>query len=153
MLAKYHVRDIHTWEEDGSCDFHPVRTCSCRKCDEDEIHCPGEPYYTKNPLKCDFHWLSYRIECDRRAEEAASVIHPEMGRGHSNLCEARFTVLLSFIQKVRAFAGTSVLSVHFSLLKNNVQTADNLFHYFAIPFLCHLLVLTINLASNVTNGI
>ena len=41
VLTKYHVRDIHTWEEDGSCDFHPVRTCSCKKCDEDEIHCLG----------------------------------------------------------------------------------------------------------------
>lgn len=93
VLSKYHVRDIHAWEEDGSCNFHSVRTCSCKKCDEDEISCPGEPYQTKNPLKCDFHWLAYRIECERRAEEADSVIHPEMGRGHSNLCEASFTVL------------------------------------------------------------
>ena len=44
MLAKYHVHDIHTWEEDGLCDFHPVKTYSCKKCDEDEIHCPGELY-------------------------------------------------------------------------------------------------------------
>ena len=33
VLLKYHVRDIHTWDKDGSCNFHPVRTCSCKKCE------------------------------------------------------------------------------------------------------------------------
>lgn len=33
VLWKYHVRDIHTWDKDGSCNFHPVRTCSCKKCE------------------------------------------------------------------------------------------------------------------------
>ena len=74
VLPKYHVRDIHNWDKDGSCNFHPARTCSCKKCAEDQIKCTGEPYKTKTPLKCDFHWLPYRIECERRADEADSVI-------------------------------------------------------------------------------
>lgn len=124
-----------------------VSTCSCKKCEEDEIHCPGEPYQTKNPLKCDFHWLSYRIKCERRAEEAASVIHPEMGRGHSNLCEANFTVLPQFrwisqsLCRYECIVSSFQNSIgqffcSFSLLKNNVQTVHNLyvFHYFAIHF-------------------
>ena len=61
---------------------------------EDEIKCNGEPYKTKIPLKSTFHWLAYRIECKRRAQEADSVIQPQMGRGHSNLCEANIKVLL-----------------------------------------------------------
>ena len=47
MLAKYHVHDIHTWEEDGLCDFHPVKTYSCKKRDDDDIHCPGKLYQMK----------------------------------------------------------------------------------------------------------
>ena len=97
--SKYHVRDIHDWDERGSCNFHPARTSSCKKCEEDQVKCTGEPYKTKTPLKCDFHWLAYRIECKRRADEADSVIHPEMGRGHSNFCEASFTVLPQFRSK------------------------------------------------------
>ena len=53
----------------------------------------------KIPLKCHFHWLAYRIECKRRADEVDSVIHPEMGRGHSNLCEASVIVLPQFRSK------------------------------------------------------
>lgn len=99
VLSKYHLRDIHNWDEDGSCNFHPARTCSCKKCEEDQIKCTGEPYKTETPLKCDFHWLAYRIECERRADKADSVIHPEMGRGHSNFCEASFTGLPQFGSK------------------------------------------------------
>ena len=89
----------HDWDERGFCNFHPARTSSCKKCEEDQVKCTGEPYKTKTPVKCDFHWLAYRIECERRADEADSVIHPEMGRGHSNLSEASFTVLPQFWSK------------------------------------------------------
>ena len=99
VFSKYHERDIHDWDEGGSCNFHPARTSSCKKCEEDQVKCTGEPYKTKTPLKCDFHWLAYRIDCERRADEADSVIHPEMGRGHSNLSEASFTVLPQFWSK------------------------------------------------------
>lgn len=31
VLSKYHVQDIYNWDESGSCNFHPARTCSCKK--------------------------------------------------------------------------------------------------------------------------
>ena len=83
-LGEYHSRDIHEWDG-GECGFHPKIVCSCKKCKEDEeLQCQGKPYKMKNSLTCDYHWLQYRIECERRAEDADSVIHPPMGRGHSN---------------------------------------------------------------------
>lgn len=45
---------------------------------------------SKNVLTCDLHALAYEIECNHRATQAAEVIDPELGRGHSNLCEATF---------------------------------------------------------------
>lgn len=98
-LGEKHCQNIHQWE-DGECGFHDLISCSCGKCDEDNnIECSGKPYSTKNILKCKFHHLAHQVECERRAEDAASVIHPEMGRGHSNLCEAHFTVLPHFRAK------------------------------------------------------
>ena len=98
-LSTYHCRDVHKWEG-GACDFHDEQSCSCKTCgDDEELQCEGTPYQTKCPLKCDFHWLSYRIECENRAEQAEEVIHPELGRGHSNLCEAHFTVLPQYRAK------------------------------------------------------
>ena len=43
--------------------------------------------------------MAYRLECEHRAADAKSVIHPTMGRGHSNFCEAHFTVLPDFRAK------------------------------------------------------
>ena len=98
-LSNYHVRDIHEWEE-GTCDFHPSKMCTCKNCDGDEDpECEGAPYKTKHPLTCEYHWLAYVLECEKRAGEADAVIHPTMGRGHSNLCEAGFTVLPLFRSK------------------------------------------------------
>ena len=51
---------------------------------------------TSRSLTCDFHWMAYRLECEKTAEDSEAVIHPELGRGHSNLCEAHFTVLPQF---------------------------------------------------------
>lgn len=95
-LGEYHCRDIHEWgvKETHECRFHETTLCSCKNCGEDEeLKCQGKPYKTKMPLTCEFHWLAYRLECERLAEDAENVIHPTMGRGHSNLCEAHFTVL------------------------------------------------------------
>lgn len=85
------------------------------------------------------------MECERRAEEVASVIQPEMGRGHCNLCEANFTVLPQFRSKSQSLCRYECIVCSFqnsigyffcscSLLKNNIQTADNLFRYFAFNF-------------------
>ncbi|KAK3744062.1 hypothetical protein QZH41_007954 [Actinostola sp. cb2023] len=99
-LSKYHCRDVHEWDGDGECGFHAKKTCTCKSCDEDEeIKCEGAEYKTKHPLTCDFHWLEYQFECERRAADADHVIHPVMGRGNSNQCEAHFTVLPQFRAK------------------------------------------------------
>ena len=39
-LGKYHARNIHQWDG-GSCDFHRLRTCICKQCDDDELTCDG----------------------------------------------------------------------------------------------------------------
>ena len=91
MLGEYHCRNIHTWE-DQQCGFHQSMTCSCGSCtDEQQFSCQGKPYTTINTLQCPFHW--HKIECEQRAMDAASIIHKEMGRGHSNQCEAHSNVL------------------------------------------------------------
>ena len=89
-LCKYHARNIHQWEG-GSCDFHSLKTCICKQCDEDdELICDSTLYATKNPLTCPLHGLAYEIECDERASHAHELIHPILGRGHSNLPEVSF---------------------------------------------------------------
>ena len=104
VLGKYHSRDIHEWEG-GSCSFHPLVKCSCKECVEDEngfypdMKCQGQPYCSAHPLKCQFHALAYEIECAERAKNAKSVIDPELGKGHSNLPEATFSVLTKFRAK------------------------------------------------------
>lgn len=91
-LAEYLVCDTR--------GFHENTVCSCNNCGEDEeLQCEEKPYKIKISLTCDYHWLAYRIEWERWAEDAANVIHPTMGRGHSNLCEAHFKVLPDFRSK------------------------------------------------------
>ena len=97
-LGKYHARNVHSWQG-GSCDFHSERRCSCGSCEEDEIKCEGREYATKNQLTCPLHALAYEIECNNRAAQSHSIIHPELGKGHSNLCEASHNVLIRFRSK------------------------------------------------------
>ena len=87
----------HTWEN-GSCSFHPQLTCSCGKCN-DEIKCMGMAYQSKYTLSCPLHSMAYELECEVRASKASSVIHDQLGKGHSNLCEAAFSVLPRFRAK------------------------------------------------------
>lgn len=56
-------------------------------------------------LKCEFHQLAYQTESELRANDAESVIHPELGRGHLNLYEAHFTVLPHFRAKDQSLCG------------------------------------------------
>ena len=89
----------------GSCSFHPLVKCSCKECVEDEngfypdMKCQGQPYPSAHPLKCQFHGLAYETECAERAKNAKSVIVPKLGKGHSNLPEAAFSVLTKFRAK------------------------------------------------------
>ena len=64
-----------------------------------EMKCQGQPYRSAHPLTCEFHALAYEIECAERAKKADEVIHPDMGKGHSNLPEATFSVLTKFRAK------------------------------------------------------
>ena len=50
-------------------------------------------------LTCPMHALAYEIECNRRADHASEIIESELGRGHSNACEATFTVFPNFRPK------------------------------------------------------
>ena len=99
-LGEHHVKNVHTWKG-GECGFHPSSMCSCGQCpvEEEEHRCEGQPYITKNVLKCPFHQLAYQTECELRAKDAEVVIHPELGRGHSNQCESHFSVLPHFRAK------------------------------------------------------
>ena len=96
--GKYHACNVHSWQG-GSCDFHSEKRCSCGSCEEDEVKCDGREYTTKNPLTCPLHALAYEIECNNRAAQSCNIIHPELGKGHSNLCEASHNVLIKFRSK------------------------------------------------------
>ena len=93
----HHARDEHIWEG-GQCDFHPTTLCSCGQCDDD-VKCEGKPYRTKNVLSCPYHSLAYQIECEKRAKLASEVIHPVLGRGHTNQIEASHNVFIHFRPK------------------------------------------------------
>jgi len=47
--------------------------------------------------------MAYRLECEKRAKDSEAVIYPELGRGHSNLCEKHFKVLSQFRAKEQSF--------------------------------------------------
>ena len=110
-LGKYHARGIHQWEG-GKCSFHLSTVCSCGNCDdEDNLLCEGKPYESRFTLSCELHSLGYEVECEKRASNAGSVIHPIMGRGHSNLCEAAFNVLPRFRSKSLAIHRLSYITL------------------------------------------
>ncbi|KAI8481597.1 hypothetical protein Bbelb_406970 [Branchiostoma belcheri] len=70
--------------------------CTCKKFDPLDVQCTGEMYKTSHPLTCPMHSMAYKIECEEQAAKAEDVIHPEMGRGHSNYPQARNNVLISY---------------------------------------------------------
>ena len=98
MNCTMHVAYIHTWDN-GFCSFHAQNVCSCGKCGDEELKCKGKPYESKNIVTCPLHALAYEIDCETRARNAAQVIHSELGKGHSHLCESAFSVLPKFRAK------------------------------------------------------
>ena len=64
-----------------------------------KLHCSGKDYASKNVLTCPMHALAYEIECNHRADDAAEIIDPDLGRGYSNACEATFSVFTKFRPK------------------------------------------------------
>lgn len=121
-LGKYHSRDIHQWE-DGQCDFHPLRKCICKNCAAgEELSCEGEAYKTVGKLSCPLHALAYEIETSSRADDAHNVIHPEMGRGHSNLVESSHNVLVRYRSKNVALNRLHyIVSTNIGLLQANMS--------------------------------
>jgi len=63
------------------------------------MRCQGQQYHSAHPLKFKFHSLVYEIECAERAKNGNNVIYQEVGKGHSNLPEAKFSVLTKFRAK------------------------------------------------------
>ena len=140
-IGKYHARGIHTWDG-GQCSFHPSVMCSCGGCnDVENLRCVGKPYESKFVLSCELHALGYEIECERRASEAESVIHPVMGRGHSNLCEAAFSILPRFRAKNLALHRLSYITLtNWGLIMSCVDSTDDspfvsLFSQMGLPIL------------------
>ena len=119
ILGTYHACDIHSWEG-GQCGFHSLKSCTCGEC-ENKVMCEGEDYHTKNPLTCPFHKLAYQIECFNRACQASQIIHPELGRGHSNYPEASHNVLTRFRAKDKYLQRIHyVVSTNMGLLQSNM---------------------------------
>ena len=108
-LAKYHVRNIHQWEEydfgTGSrvikqCNFHPLMVCSCdKKCPPDSLQCSGKPYRPHIVLTCPLHTMLYEKECQHLANLAPTIIHPVLGKGSTNMLETSHSVLTRFRAK------------------------------------------------------
>ena len=93
-----HARDEHEWE-DGKCGFHSLTLCSCGQCGEGDVKCERKAYKTRNVIMCPYLSLAYQIECEKRAQQAHDVIHPVLGRGHTDQNEASHNVLIRFRPK------------------------------------------------------
>ena len=95
------------------CDsqVQPSTVYSCGNCDDDNLQCEGKPYDSRFVLSCGLHSLGYEIECETRASSAEKVIHAIKGRGHSNLCEAAFTVLPRYRAKSLAIHHLSYITL------------------------------------------
>ena len=87
--------EVH-WQDGDSSSANSLRV---NYPDDDELTCDGKLYATKCPLTCPLHALAYEIECDEHASHAHDLIHPVLGRGHSNLPEASHNVLVRFRSK------------------------------------------------------
>ena len=116
-----HARDQHEWDE-GKCDFHHLRVCSCkRKCDGEDLKCVGKEYHTKCTLTCPFHSLAYKIECHERAKMSKLLVHPILKRGHSNWLEASHNVFIRFRPKhINLERLHYVVSTELALLQSNM---------------------------------
>ena len=63
------------------------------------MKCDGKPYSTKHTLTCPFHSLAYEMECRKIADQTESLIHPQLGRLHTNQVEASHNVLVRYRSK------------------------------------------------------
>ena len=130
-LAKHHARNEHQWEVLSSngekiveqCNFHAQKVCSCKeKCPVDNLSCAGKPYSTRNALTCPLHAEMYYYECDRLAQLAPRIIHPELGKGSTNTVESSHSVLIRFRSKDSNIKKLHyVVSTNLGLLQTNLK--------------------------------
>ena len=125
-LSHYHARDIHSWE-DGSCNFHSPRKCTCGTCEiGSELQCERKAYQSKNKLTCPFHALCYVIVLSDIAAESTKIIHREMLRCNSILCESSFSVVTKYRGKDKALEQRSYeCFTDMGLLQSNLTWARN----------------------------
>ena len=109
------------------------------------MQCEGEDYHSKKPLKCPFHALAYEVECHNRASQASQIIHPELGRGHSNYPEASHNVLIRFCSKDKYLQRIHyMVSTNMGLMQANMTWLNKkkglsyhwlleLFHHLKLP--------------------
>ena len=68
---------------------------------------PKKPYHLSHVLKCEFHALWYETECSARAADAEKVIDPRLGKSHSNMPKATFSVLIRLFCQIHHFPRNS----------------------------------------------
>ena len=68
---------------------------------------PKKPYHLSHVLKCEFHALWYETECFARAADAEKVIDPRLGKSHSNIPKATFSVLIRRFCQIHHFPRNS----------------------------------------------
>ena len=121
-VGSYHCCDVHEWENGGHCSFHKLRLCTCEKCGDGEVLCEGKPYHTKVPLTCGYHQLEFELECHKRADMAEALIHPVLGKGHTNLPESSHSILITFRTKDVALGRLHyIISTNLGLLQANLS--------------------------------
>ena len=139
----HHARNIHSWYEGSEvvgCDFHPMFVCTCGKC-QGELTCSGKLYETSTILSCPFHSLLYEIECDKRAERACDIIHPVLGRGHTNKIESAHYTLALFRPKTWHIKRLHYqVSTNLGLLQSNLNYMNRVcgmeYHWLSELFEC-----------------
>jgi hypothetical protein len=124
--GSYHARDVHSWEG-GECSFHSQTKCSCGKCEEDGAHkCEGKPYKTTGVLTCPYHRLCFEIECNKLASVAKALVHPYLGRVHTNQVEASHNVLIRYRSKTENFSRLAYeVTTNLGLLQSNMTWLHN----------------------------
>ena len=83
--------------------FHLLLVCSCGNCENKEEFKCEEKYKSQKVLTCELHSLAYETECCVRAENADKIVNSDLGHGHSNLCEATFSVFPNSEQRIQIY--------------------------------------------------
>jgi hypothetical protein len=79
-------------------------------------------------LTCPFHLALYQIECLRKADECQQYIHPDLGKGHSNLPEAAHNVYIRYRSKsVQLERLHYCISTNLAVLQSAVNWASDVY--------------------------